>query len=115
MPHSRKASNSALDVLQQIGPGASMREGLRQPQGSPQGLPCGWLSPGGHLCLGDEGRGVLLHQSVLRGLLGAAALVVNRGTVGRLARLLHRGLHALLMSRPWCLTVSNRAVRRHCP
>ena len=32
---------------------------------------------------GEEGRGVLLHQAVQRGLLGAVALVVDRGTIGR--------------------------------
>ena len=31
--------------------------------------------------LGEEGRGVLLHQAVQRGLLGAVAHVVNGGTV----------------------------------
>ena len=33
--------------------------------------------------LGEEGRGVLLHQAVQRGLLGAVALVVIRGAIRR--------------------------------
>ena len=33
--------------------------------------------------LGEEGRGVLLHQSVQRGLLRAVALVVDRGAIRR--------------------------------
>ena len=51
-----------------------------------------------------EGCGVLPHQAVQRGLLGAVAFVVDRGAIGRPAGLLHRGLHALLMSRLWCFT-----------
>ena len=39
-------------------------------------------------------RGVLLHQAVQRGLLRAAALVVDRGAIRRPLELLHRGLHA---------------------
>jgi hypothetical protein len=41
------------------------------------------VGPGGHLCLGEEGRGVLLHQAVQRGLLRTVALVVNRRAIGR--------------------------------
>ena len=33
--------------------------------------------------LGEEGRSVLLHQTVQRGLLGAVTLVVDRGAIGR--------------------------------
>ena len=71
MPHSRKASNSSLRVLRQIG--------------------CG-----GGFDLGEEGRGVLLDQAVPRGLLRAAALVVDRDAIRRLVGVLHRGLHARL-------------------
>ena len=46
---------------------------------------------------------MLLHQAVQRGLLGAVALVVDRGATLRPAGLPHRGLHALLISRLWCL------------
>ena len=35
------------------------------------------------LGLREEGRGVLLHQAVQRGLLGAVALVVDRGALLR--------------------------------
>ena len=48
------------------------------------------VGPGGHLCLGDEGGGVLLHQAVQRGLLRAAALVVERARVGGPRRARHR-------------------------
>ena len=44
------------------------------------------------LSLIKEGRGVLLHQVVQRGLLGAVALLVNRGAVWRPDR--RRGLPA---------------------
>jgi len=44
--------------------------------------------------LGEEGRGVLLHQAVQRGLFRAAALAVNRRAIGRPLGLLHRGPHA---------------------
>ena len=91
MPHSRKASNSSLtDELRQIGPGSGFG-------------------------LGEEARGVLLHQAVQRGLLGAVTLVVDRRAIRRPVRLLHRGLHALLMPRLWCFTVSNESGRRHGP
>ena len=69
MPHSRKVSNSALGVLRQVGAGSVFG-------------------------LGEEGRGVLLNQAVQRGLLGAMAVVVDRGAIRRLLGLLHRGLHA---------------------
>ncbi len=56
--------------------------------------------------LGEESCGVLLR---------AVALVVNRGAFRRPEGLLQRRLHALFMSRQGCITVSNRAARRHCP
>ena len=43
-----------------------------------------------------EGRGVLLNQAVQRGLLGAVALVVNRGAIRRPLGLPASGLHARL-------------------
>ncbi|MDP1650905.1 MAG: hypothetical protein Q8M01_22310 [Rubrivivax sp.] len=73
------------------------------------------VSSGGHLSLLEEGRGVLLHRAVQRGLLGTVALVVDRDAIGHPAGLLHRGLHASLMSRPWYFTVSGRAARCHGP
>ena len=54
------------------------------------------VGPGGHLCLGDEGGGVLLHQAVQRGLLQASALVVDRGAIRRPLGLPADGLHARL-------------------
>jgi len=48
------------------------------------------------LSLLDEGRRVLLHQAVQRGLFRAVALVVDRGAIRRPLGLLHRGLHARL-------------------
>ena len=44
--------------------------------------------------LGEEGRGVLLHQAVQRGLFRAVAIVVDKGAIRRPLGLLHRGLHA---------------------
>ena len=43
--------------------------------------------------LGDEGRGVLLHQAVQRGLFRAVALVVNSSAIRRPLRLPADGLH----------------------
>ena len=54
------------------------------------------VGAGSFFGLGEEGRGVLLHQAVQRGLLRAVALVVNRCAIRRLLGLLHRGLHARL-------------------
>jgi hypothetical protein len=48
---------------------------------------------GAGLGVGDETGRVLLHQAVQRGLLGAVALVVERGAVRRPLGLLRRGLH----------------------
>jgi hypothetical protein len=73
------------------------------------------IGAGGGFGLSEEGRSVLLHQAVQRGLLGAVTLVVDRGAIGRPVGLPTDGLHALLMSKLWCFTVSNRAARRHCP
>ena len=70
------------------------------------------VGPGGSFDLGEEGRGVLLHQA---GLLGAVTLVVDWGTIRHPVGLPTDGLHAMLMSRLWYFTVSNRAARRHCP
>ena len=54
------------------------------------------VGSGGSFGLGDEGRGVLLHQAVQRGLLRAVTLVVDRCAIRRPVRLLKRGLHAWL-------------------
>ena len=45
---------------------------------------------------GEEGRGVLLHQAIQRGLFRAVALVVDRGAVRRPLGLPANGLHARL-------------------
>ncbi len=50
--------------------------------------------PGGSLCLGDEGRGVLLHQAVQCGLLRAVTLVVDRRAIRRPLGMPANGLHA---------------------
>ena len=44
--------------------------------------------------LGEEGRGVLLHQTLQRGLLRAVAPVVDRSTIRRPLGLPADGLHA---------------------
>ncbi len=44
----------------------------------------------------EEGRGVLLHQAVQRGLFLAVALAAARGAIRRPLGLLHHGLHARL-------------------
>jgi hypothetical protein len=73
------------------------------------------VGAGGGFGFGEEGGGVLLHKAVQRGLLGAVALVVDRGAIRRPVGLPTDGLHALLMSKLWCFTVSSQAARRHCP
>jgi len=52
------------------------------------------VGAGGVLGLGEEGRSVLLHQAVQRGLFRAVAIVVDKGAIRRPLGLLHRGLHA---------------------
>ena len=47
----------------------------------------------GRLWLGDEGRSVLLHQAVQRGLFRAVALVVDMGAIWRSLGLPADGLH----------------------
>ena len=46
--------------------------------------------------LGEEGRGVLLHQAVQGRLFRPVAIVVNRGAARRPLGLQHRGLHTRL-------------------
>jgi hypothetical protein len=68
------------------------------------------VGAGCRLGLLEEGGGVLLHQPVQRGLLGAVALVVDRCAVrcpDRRMGLRTGSLHALLVSKTWCFTVSN--------
>jgi len=48
------------------------------------------------LSLLEEGGGVLLHQAVRRGLLGAVALVMDRGAIRRPLGLPANGLDARL-------------------
>ena len=45
------------------------------------------------VCLGEEGRGVLLHQAVQRGLRRAVAFEVDLGATGRPLGLPANGLH----------------------
>jgi hypothetical protein len=54
------------------------------------------VGSGGRLGLCEEGRGLLLHQAVQRGLLRAVALVVDRGAIRRPLGLPANGLHARL-------------------
>ena len=102
------AAVTAAKTQEAVGQDAAFEEGVEL-------VPHKLRQVGAGSGLRDEGRGVLLHQAVQRGVFGAVTLVVDRGAIGRPLGLLHRGLHALLMSRLWCFTVSNRAVRRHCP
>ena len=46
--------------------------------------------------LGEEGRSVLLHKAVQRGLFWAVTLVVDRGAIRRPLGLPANGLHARL-------------------
>jgi hypothetical protein len=66
------------------------------------------------LCgLGEETLGMLLHQAVQRGLLGAVALVVDRGAIAMRPRgLVSVGLHALGMGNLGCCSFSGRAGQR---
>jgi hypothetical protein len=54
------------------------------------------VGSGGRLCFGDEGRRVLLHQAVQRGLLRSVTLVVDRGAIQRPLGLPAKGLLARL-------------------
>ena len=83
-----------MQAQETVGQDAAFEEGvelvfdeLRQP------------GPGCRLGLLEEGGGVLLHQAVQRRLLGAVALVVDRGAVWRPTCRLGlpaNGLHARL-------------------
>jgi hypothetical protein len=95
----------AAQAQEPVGQDAARQEGvelvtdeLRQPG------TCG-------LCgLGEETLGMLLHQAVQRGLLGAVALVVDRGAIAmRPPGVVSVGLHALGMGNlGWC-SFSGRA------
>jgi hypothetical protein len=50
-------------------------------------------SRGGRLGIGEEGRGMLLHQAVQRGLLGVVAFVVILGAIQRPVGLPVEGSH----------------------
>ncbi len=54
------------------------------------------VGAGSVLGMGEEGRRVLLHQAVQRGLFRAVALVVDRGAIRRPLGLPADGLHARL-------------------
>jgi hypothetical protein len=41
------------------------------------------VGPGGHLCVGDEGGGLMLHQAVQRGPFQAVTLAMDRGAIRR--------------------------------
>ena len=56
------------------------------------------LRADGHLSLLDEGRGMLPHQSVQRGLFGAVTLAVDRSAIRRPLGRPTDGLHARLRS-----------------
>lgn len=52
-----------------------------------QRQPLTQFCPAGRLCLGYEGRGVLLHQAIQHDLLRAVTLAVDRSNIWRLLRL----------------------------
>ena len=60
-----------------VGQEAAFEEGVELVLDEP-----GQLGPGAGLGVGDEAGGVLLHQAVQRGLLGAVALMMERERVG---------------------------------
>ena len=67
------------------------------------------VGAGSDFGLGEECRGVLLHQAVQRGLLGAVKLVVDLGAIRRPLGLPADGLHEGLPK--WrARTVSSRAL-----
>ena len=73
----------------------------------------GQASASSFLGLSEKALGMLLHQAVQRGLLGAVALVVHRGAIAvRPPGLGGVGLHALgIGSLGWC-SFSRRALQR---
>ncbi len=87
------AAVAAAQAQEPVGQDAAFEEGvelvfdeLRQP------------GTGGLFGLGEERRGMLLHQAVQRGLLRAVARVVDRGAIAmRPPGLVSVGLHALGM------------------
>ena len=85
------AAVAAVQPQEAVGQDAAVEEGvelvldeLRQ------------IGAGSGLGLGDEGRSVLLHQAVQRGLLGPVALIVDRRAALRPLGLSADGLHARL-------------------
>ena len=80
---------------------AQAQEAVRQDAARQEGLELvldelRQVGTGGGFSFGDEGRSMLLHQAVQRGLLGAVALAVGRRASRRPLGLLHLGLHAML-------------------
>jgi len=85
------AAVAAVQAQEAVGQDAALEEGvelvfdeLRQ------------VGAGSVLGLSEEGRRVLLHQAVQRGLFRAVALVVDRGAIQRPLGLPADGLHARL-------------------
>ena len=79
----------------------AVRQAVRQDAALEEGVELvldklGQAGTGSSLDMREEGLGVLLHQAVQRGLLGAVPLVVQRGAVRRPLGLLDYGLHARL-------------------
>jgi len=110
--HSLRAAQGAKPAAQAheaVGQDAALQEGvelvfdeLRQP------------GTGGLFGLGEESRCLLLHQAVQRGLLGAVAVAVDRGTIAMCSPGLVSGvgLHALgIGNLRWC-SFSGRAGQR---
>ncbi len=58
------------------------------------------VGAGGALHMGEEGLDMFLHHAVQGSLLGAAAFVVNRGSVGSPLELPSDGWHVLLAFGP---------------
>ena len=68
--------------------GAALQEGVELGLDEP-----GQLGAGAGLGVGDEAGRVLLYQTVQRGLLGAAAFVVDQGAIGSPLGLQRSGSH----------------------
>jgi hypothetical protein len=82
------AALAAPKPQEAVGQDAAFQEGVELVLDEP-----GQLGAGAGLGVGDEAGGVLLHQAVKRGLLGAVAFVVERGAIGSPLGLLRRGSH----------------------
>ena len=85
------AAFAAAQPQETVGEDAALQEGVELVLDEP-----GQFGAGAGLGVGDEAGRMLLHQAVERGLLGAVALVVNRGASRRPLGLPADGLHARL-------------------